>query len=51
LGADDDTSVAGPPTADALEVSTLILAAQRLDNLIHHRRAKFAAKATPFCSR
>jgi TRAP-type uncharacterized transport system substrate-binding protein len=34
---------------DALEVSTLILAAQRLDNLIHHRRAMFAAKAPPFC--
>jgi hypothetical protein len=31
----------------ALDVSTLILAAQRLDNLIHHRRAMFAAKAPP----
>jgi hypothetical protein len=32
---------------DALEVSTLILAAHRLDNLIHHRRAMFAAQRSP----
>jgi TRAP-type uncharacterized transport system substrate-binding protein len=32
---------------DALEVSTLILAAHRLDNLIHHRRAMFTAQTSP----